>query len=330
MLKYSDISEAQKSEIRQYIGEVGTENTSRVVVEKVKDKFNVIIDERSVRYIFAKIRASLDEVGETLEKAIEAVNEQEEKPYEILDKDGELFYKLDAGRVIYEIPVKQIDAMFKDYSSKGNNLSGEKMRQKYKILPQAWATIKSRLSLVKDSHVISPYTLENLSETQVDDVIDKAVADHIDTKVDKFVNSYDKQFKKRADIALKEKANFEYRLQKLREVLATYQPEKIDFVPNYVPNGSEEHFFLTDIHIGKIDTEGIKRRLKDMYQDIIASKSNTIHITCLGDLVETMSENGMHKGQLSYGTDPKYGYGFELAMNTTTIFAEWLIAIAKS
>jgi hypothetical protein len=97
-----------------------------------------------------------------------------------------------------------------------------------------------------------------------------------------------------------------------------------------VPNGSEAHFFLTDIHIWKIDTEGIKRRLKQMYQDIIASESNTIHITCLWDLVETMSANGMHKNQVSYGTDQKYGYWFELAMNTTSIFAEWLTAIAKS
>ena len=80
-------------------------------------------------------------------------------------------------------------------------------------------------------------------------MIQKAIGEHLDTKVEKFVNTYEKEYKKRADIALKEKANFEYRLGKLREVLATYQPEKIDFVPNYVPNGSEEHFFLTDIHI---------------------------------------------------------------------------------
>ncbi len=330
MIKYSDIPEEKKLEVKKYIGEIGSEHISRVVVEKVKEKFNVIIDDRSVRYILQRIRESLDQVGETLEKAIEAVNEQEEKKYEIFEKEGELCYKLDAGKSIFVIPVKEIDAMFKDYSNKWANLTGEQMRQKYSLKPQAWATIKNRLSLVKDSHIYSPYTLENSSEEEVDAMIEKGIEEHIDTKIGKFVNTYEKQFKKRADIALKEKANFEYRLKKLREVLETYKPEKIDFVPNYVPNGSAEHFFLTDIHIGKIDTEGIKRRFGQMYQDIIACKSNTIHITCLGDLVETMCQDGMHNGQIIYGTDPKYWYGFELAMNTTTIFEEWLTAIAKS
>lgn len=43
-----------------------------------------------------------------------------------------------------------------------------------------------------------------------------------------------------------------------------------------------------------------------------------------------MHENGSHRGQIAYGTEQKYGYGFELAMNTATIFEQWLIAISKS
>jgi hypothetical protein len=139
--------------------------------------------------------------------------------------------------------------MFKDFSRKGNNLSGEAMRGKYKLRPEAWNAIKSKLSLYKDSHVVSPHTLESLSPEDEAKAIHKAIEDHIDTKVEKFTMTYDKEFKKRAEQALKEKANFDYKLERLREALATYKPEKIDFVPNYVPNGSEAHFFLTDIHI---------------------------------------------------------------------------------
>jgi hypothetical protein len=110
--------------------------------------------------------------------------------------------------------------MFKDYSRKGNNLSGEAMRQKYKLKPQAWDTIKRRLKLQKDSHVISPYTLENSTEEEEDILIEEAIADHIDSKVDKFVKTYDKEFKKRAEVAMRDYANFEYRLNLLKDAIA--------------------------------------------------------------------------------------------------------------
>ena len=329
MLKYSDIPDAKKLEVKKYIGEIGSEHISRIVVEKVKEKFNVIIDERSVRYILQRIRESLKDVGETLEKAIEEVNEQEEKKYEILEKDGKLCYKLDAGKSLFVIPVEEIDAMFKDYSSKGANMSGEQMRQKYNLKPQAWATIKNRLSLVKDSHIYSPYTLENSSEEEVDEMIEKGIEEHIDTKIGKFVKSYDKQFKEKALKAMKTVANFQYQLDMIQETIAIHEPLELDFTPNYKPNGKESHFILTDIHIGKNDTAWVIRRLDQLYQDIIADPADIIHITCLWDLVESFSENWMHPWQLAYGTEQKYGYGFDLIMNTVDIFEKWLQGIAK-
>ena len=37
----------------------------------------------------------------------------------------------------------------------------------------------------------------------------------------------------------------------------------------------------------------------------------------------------MHPSQIAYGTDQKYGYGFDLIMNTVEIFEKWLQGIAK-
>ena len=249
MIKYSDIPDAKKLEIKKYIGQIGGENVSRVVVEKVKEKFNVLIDDRSVRYIFAKIQSNLNEIGETLNKAIESANEEDKKSYEILEKDGKLCYKLEAGKSIFIIPVEDIDKMFKDYSTKGNNLSGEKMRQKYGLKPHAWQAIKRSLSLVKDSHVISPYTLENLSAAESDQMIEKAIEEHIDTKIGKFVNTYDKRWNEEAKKALKTVANFQYQLDMISEAIDRHEPIALDFVPNRTPNGKESHFILTDIHI---------------------------------------------------------------------------------
>ena len=38
----------------------------------------------------------------------------------------------------------------------------------------------------------------------------------------------------------------------------------------------------------------------------------------------------MHPSQIAYGTEQKYGYGFDLIMNTVGIFEKWLAGIAKA
>jgi hypothetical protein len=290
MQNYSDLMLPNKKQIKKYISEIGGNYTSTVISEKVKEKFNVIISERTVRYMVAKIQKDIDDIGETLEKAIEEVNEQEKKSYEIFEKDGKLCYKLDAGKSLFVIPVAEIDAMFKDYSSKGANLSGEQMRQKYNLKPQAWATIKQRLSLVKDSHIYSPYTLENSSEKEVDEMIEKGIEEHIDTKIGKFVRSYDKQFKEKAMKALKTVANFQYQLDMVQEAIAMHEPIALDFVPEHIEGDTEAHFVISDIHFGKTDTNGVIRRMNEIYQEIVANPARVIHITCLGDLVETIAQ----------------------------------------
>ena len=171
--------------------------------------------------------------------------------------------------------------MFKDYSNKGNNLSGEKMRQKYKLKPQAWATIKSRLSLVKDSHVISPYTLENISEGEADEMIEKSIEEHIDTKVDKFVYSYDRQFKERAIKALKVVSNFENQLKLIEDAITSYEKLDIDFVPKTIDNNDMKMVVMTDIHFGKLDTASVIKRMDAVYQKIVASPERIIHIAIL-------------------------------------------------
>jgi hypothetical protein len=95
-------------------------------------------------------------------------------------------------------------------------------------------------------------------------------------------------------------------------------------------NEESANYVLTDIHLGKIDTYWVIRRLDAMLQDIVNSKAKTVHITCLWDLVETLAQSGMHAGQIEYGTDAKFGYWYDALMNTVTIFEKWLYAIAKS
>jgi hypothetical protein len=154
-------------------------------------------------------------------------------------------------------------------------MSGEEVRQKYKLQPKAWEAIKRKLSLYKTSHVLSPHTLSKLSDSEEAEAIDNAIADHIDTKVDKFKNTYEKQFKKRATEALKIQANFEYRLEMLQKAIVDHEPMELDFDP--VKIADQE----TDIHLGKTDTLSVVKRLDAVLKDIISSKSKIVHITSL-------------------------------------------------
>lgn len=67
-----------------------------------------------------------------------------------------------------------------------------------------------------------------------------------------------------------------------------------------------------------------------MYNTIIKDPASIIHITCLGDLVETIAQDGMHLAQIEYGTDASFGYGFDAVMHTVDIFEKWLAGMAKA
>lgn len=303
---------------------------NKQIREVIRQKYDIVMAQSTFSDVVNRIERKINSIGENLKDAIDSYNEWKKPEYEVIEHEWELHYILESKNYHFRIPVSEIDAMFKDFSAKGNNLSGEQMRQKYKLKPQAWEAIKRRLSLYKTSHVVSPYTLENLSEEEESALVEKAIADHIDSKVDKFVNTYDKQFKSRAEKALKTLWNFEYQLELVREAIELHNPINLDFVPAVLENNEEEHVIITDIHLGKIGTDDVIKRLDTIYNRIIASNAGTIHITCLGDLAESLTDNGMHPGQHSYGMDWNFGFWFDWVMKIVDIFERWLYSIAKS
>lgn len=327
---YNNVSDIEKDKIKKFIENNSKWYTVLFIKNMIKEKFNVIIGETTIRNMIKKIRENLQEIWETLEKAIKEVNSNEKKEYDIIEKNGKLHYKLDAGKVIYEIPVEDIDRMFQDYSSYGNDLSGKKMMQKYEIKPQAWATIKSRLSLVKDSDTISPYTLEHSSPKEVEDLIEKAIENHINAKKWKFVNTYEKRWNAEAVKAMKIIENKNYELEMIQRAIEVYEPRAYDFVPEHIEGDAEAHFIIGDIHFGKMDHNGVVGRMNEVYNEIITNPSRIIHITCLWDLVETIAQGWMHPNQLDEWMDPTFPKGFDAMMETVKLMEKWLTGLAKA
>ena len=88
--------------------------------------------------------------------------------------------------------------------------------------------------------------------------------------------------------AMKILSNIDYLLSHLSEYVSTYTPIELDFPITPPANPLHKHFVISDIHIGKKDTAAIVRRLDEIHKMIVNSEEANIHITILGDLLETI------------------------------------------
>ena len=205
------------------------------------------------------------------------------------------------------------------------------MRQKYGLTPQAWQVIKGRLGLYKDSHVVSPATLEGMDEDEKEEriveVIDRHWADRV---VGKMVATNEKKFKKEAERAMRFLYDSEYRLGHLKTFLETYRPELPNIEPKKIENDDIVHFFLSDIHLGKKGTDKIKERLELLCADIVASPERVVYLTIGGDIGESFAQGGMHPGQLEYGHDHTFGFGFDALMKSVEIFQAFILKLHEA
>lgn len=290
------------------------------IIKSVKSKFNEIIGSREIYEICQRIRKMQDKI----EKINDSVKSK--KPYEIIDGHYVFHRKDDAP---FRFSIEEIDSMFLDFSSKGNNLTGEEMLQKYELKPEAWQIIKSRLRLYKASNVISPYTAENTPEEELDEKVEYAISRHRDTIKAKMVKTYERQAKEDAKRAFKTLGNIEYFLENLREFIVDYKPIEVDYVRPKQLNNDRIEIAFSDIHIGKQNTSDIIRRFDEIYDYIKNRPESNINIICLGDLGESFAPGGMHPGQV----ENMEMHGFELMMfivNTFEKFLIWLDKIGKN
>lgn len=290
-------------------------------IDRVKHEMGITLSVRNVKYYcIEKISALKDKIQE--------INEEvgSRPRYEVIDWHYIIHRK---DKPPFKFTVEEIDAMFMDFSKHGNNLSGEQMLQKYEMHPEAWHAIKSALRLYKDSHVISPYTAEHTPEDELDEKIEYAIRHHHDTIKAKMVQTHERIEKEELKKYRKIFGNYEYQLEEFRKFIEIYQPLEVDFVPKQIENNDSKLVVISDIHLGKIDTNGVIRRLNTVYQNIVNSPERVIYLSILGDLVETFVPNGMHASQIAYGTEQTFGYGFDAMLKVADIFEKFLLGLYK-
>lgn len=245
-------------------------------------------------------------------------------------------YEISGDRYIvwpFSFSIDEIDGIFADYSIYWNNLSQQQIMNKYKFKPEAWDAIKRAFRLNKYSHVVSPFTADNLPEEELDERVNDAIETHHDTLVERLTYTHDRKFKKEAKTAFKAKGNIDYFVERLRDAVSEYVPlydgEFIEVLERH--SSKIEHVVISDIHIGKVDTNKILARIWEVATYCVESPADTIYITCLGDLAEAFTWDGMHSNQIAFGTDHDFGmYWFNLLMRVAEIFERMVRFIVKT
>jgi len=127
---------------------------------------------------------------------------------------------------------------------------------KYKLKPEVWNLIKGRLKLYKTSNIISPHSLETMSDTDRDSYINDNVNEAIQ---DKYKRTFERKHKAIKEKEFKKYSNYYHQqtefLNQLDLVLKKYDPkelskQEVKKIPKIENNDTIDVSF-SDLHMGK-------------------------------------------------------------------------------
>lgn len=245
--------------------------------------------------------------------------------YDVSDRHY-IFYR-DWGA--YPVLISTVREIFASYSKYWKNMSGEEIRQKFRLPDWIFWLIKWATWLYKDSHIDDPITLSRLDSEWLEAYVEWRVEKTIE---DKYVETYRRAADRKKDrdisILAKSKRWYEIFLEKLDEVLKSYNP--IDFASVKIPENNNRQIkdvFITDAHLGKLWTERIVERFKKMTQDLIESPEWNINITFWWDAGECFVPYGeMHVWQKLWMENIQTA---DLIMFIVNVFEEMLVSLYK-
>ena len=306
--KVAEMTNLPKNVIEKVIE--AKENDKKASYERIAIKIwkelNIELWENEVREIRENTKNLLQGEKDVLQKINDAI---EEKPkYDIEDNNYVLYAKNRWLGVTekFSIPVETVDEIFNDFSKHGGNLTGQAIMNKYNLKPKVWQLIKSHIWLYKDSHILSPMSMDNADkEWKVDEIIQEATYKNFEDKYkhkykEAHIDTLEKEVKKLAKIVWTLDWFIEYITPKLHII-----PLKLKKYKKIKNNGVSPVFVFWDKHFGKRDTEAVVARLNELSDDIINEKSDNIVLVDLWDHYEALMQWWMHSWQVE-SMDWKY------------------------
>lgn len=329
--KYSN---SQKSFIYDKVEELQSSTWNErlsIIKDEFKDRFSEILEVKDwecLRVMYSRIKSNIDEIrraNETIDELNSSI--EEDKTYEV-DWDDYIFKKKrfdsrwDKYIELIRIPISLIDEIFFDYSSHWKDMSQQEIIDKYKLKPDVWIMIKSRFELNKFSNVISPEGLSRLEQKWEEFVEERIKLGCYEAIEDKFKSRFKLEYYQVLESQMKKlsrrSASIENYLEFLREYIDWYKPREFDFEKIHHPEYTNDTIDvgISDLHIGNRNTTEIVQRIIRLTQYLVARNERNINILCLGDLVETLVEGGMHPWQTEWMS---WLYGHELIMSVVNV-----------
>lgn len=284
-----------------------------------------------VKEIIEKSRELVKNATTELQELNEAI--QENPKYIVEDNNYIIFTTVNSptGKVKekYTLPVELVDNIFNDFSRHWKNMSGMAIQQKYKLKPKVWQLIKNNIWLYKDSHILSPLSMDIAErEGKLDEtILEASYENYNDKHKDKYKESHIITLEKLVKKQAKTLGTLEGFLEQIAPVINSIKPIHIEVQKHKNYKRATPVYHMWDTHLGKRETAKVVARLDMMAQDIIKDPSKEVYINCLWDIFEALMQWGMHSWQVETMDGI---YGADLFMYGVNIFVDFFKKILKT
>lgn len=238
-------------------------------------------------------------------------------------------YQWKSSKGSINMPVEFIDQLFFEYSEHGLNLSQTKIMNKHDLKPWQWHSIKGTLMLYKQSHVFSPYTVDNTPPEEMQEMVAKKVGKVFSSVGYQVEDQYNKQLRTEYKKVIQKQTTVDL----IHQTIVTELQDFFDSIPKSqrviaLPQNKETTIKATsaaifDIHYGAesrskdlpaFSPEILDEMFSEIAREINNRNAEEVHLFFGGDNIETFtglnhpdSWKGIAKGY--YGAEVvKRGY----------------------
>lgn len=265
------------------------------------------------------LRTNVLRSRERLSKQV-SIPEKNDTKYQVIDNH----YTWKASKGEIHLSVEFIDQLFFEYSEHGLNLSQTKIINKHDLKVWQWHTIKNTLQLYKQSHVFSPYTVENTPAEELQTLVQNKVGkvfSSVGYQVeDQYTKQLHQQYKKVINQQAKGDLVYTTLLTELQDFIPQLQQHHI--IPTLRVNKETDldavSVFVFDVHYGAenrtkdlplYSPEVVEQLFAQIAQEVNKLNAKEVHLFFGGDNIETFT--GLNHPDSWKGIAKGY-YGAEL------------------
>jgi len=121
-----------------------------------------------------------------------------------------------------------------------------------------------------------------MEDEEIEERIEEVSYSHIQSRYkDKFKKVYNRVHDKEVAKALQLAGSWDYFLENLQGYLENHKPLEIDFKREVINNNDSKSYVLSDIHLGKVGSDDVLKRLQVVLNSILDTPEKNIHIISL-------------------------------------------------